>query len=551
MNLPLTTWDFRLRRIPWFWRTGRADARTAPVTLPHSWNARDTFQPGVRYFRGSGFYRTRVEVPTPPGAGRWILRAGGFYGTGRLHVDGREVAKFDGQFLGFEIDLTAHLRPGMAHWLALDLTNRHQSSVLPGIREPDFVLHGGLATTECRLEWRPDLHLAREGSWAWLGREETSVGVEVQLDNRGKAERRGLLTCELLDPEGQRVTLHRQDVTVPAETAPGLRFELPAPVLRLWSPDDPARHTIRLRLEQEGLPSDELAFLTGFRRPEFRTNQGFFLNGKRLMLRGINRHENMPGFGSALPVDQHRKDAELIRGMGMNFVRLSHYPQHPAFLDACDELGILVYAEIATWKSVAAGRWLRNAKRQLRGMIRRDRFHPSVILWGLGNESRHARAYREMHELAHREDPTRATIYAENHLYRAKRRKTYAICDVYGMNYELDVYKEARRLSRNQVILVSEIANMPDTKPGDAVEEKRQIDWLREQLDAMEGLPGLAGFCIWCFADYATMRKRRYLRYSGVVDDQRRPKAAAAWLRERFARRPADGQAADLLTPKA
>ena len=152
----------------------------------------------------------------------------------------------------------------------------------------------------------------------------------------------------------------------------------------------------------------------------------------------------MPGFGNALPVQQHRQDALLIKQMGCNFVRLSHYPQHPAFLDACDELGILVYAEIATWKSVRTGRWLKSACRQMRDMIRRDRNHPSIILWGMGNESRSRKAYAALREIAEQEDGTRAVTYAENHLYRAKREKTVGIPDVWGCNYELDALEEGR-----------------------------------------------------------------------------------------------------------
>ena len=101
---------------------------------------------------------------------------------------------------------------------------------------------------------------------------------------------------------------------------------------------------------------------------------------------GCNRHECLPGFGNALPVNLHRQDAESIKAAGPNFVRLSHYPQHPEFLNACDQLGVLVYAELASWKSVRGGRWLKAAVRQFGDMIRRDRNHPSVIMWGLGNE---------------------------------------------------------------------------------------------------------------------------------------------------------------------
>ena len=539
MKLPLPEWDFRLRRRPWFWRRGRRDTRATRVPLPHSWNDHDTFQAGVKYYRGPGFYRVQLDLPPDPGADgdRWYFCTGGFYGTGTLFVDGKKVADFDAQFLGVEIDVTARLRAGSSHWLALDLTNDCHPDVLPGIREPDFVLHGGLAA-EAWLERRPAAHFARDSAWAWLGQGDDTVGASVELVNTGRPD--ASLTCRwtLLDAQG--VELGRQDQEIRlaggSTLAFSTSFHLPAP--RLWSCEDPYLHDLRLELLRDGVSVDRLAVRTGFRQAEFRPNQGFFLNGKRLVPRGINRHENMPGFGNALPLSVHETDAALIRDMGLNLVRLSHYPQHPHFLAECDRLGILVYAEIATWKSVRGGRWLRNAKRQMRGMVRRDRHHPSVILWGLGNEARHVRAYRDLKAVAIEHDPTRATIYAENHLHRAKRRRTCASADVYGLNYELEAYNEARRLSSRQLVLISEISNMPDTAPGDAAREHEQAAFLLAQYEALKGKPGLCGFCIWCLADYATLRKKRYLRYSGVVDAWRKPKLAASLLRALFSGEP-------------
>ena len=181
----------------------------------------------------------------------------------------------------------------------------------------------------------------------------------------------------------------------------------------------------------------------------------------------------------------HRADAEAITGLGLNFVRLSHYPQSPDFLNACDELGVLVMPEIASWKSVRGGKWLVNAVRQLRGMIARDQHHPSVICWGLGNESRHREAFVRMGDVVRQSDPTRPTIYAENHLYRGRRHRTLDLVDVLGVNYELTELDAARDRSRNQVVLVTEMSNCPRPR-GDRDGEKEQIETLLADLDALE-----------------------------------------------------------------
>jgi len=233
----------------------------------------------------------------------------------------------------------------------------------------------------------------------------------------------------------------------------------------------------------------------------------------------------------------HRRDAELLQETGCNFVRLSHYPQHPAFLHACDELGILVYAEIATWKSVRGGRWLQNARRQLASMIRRDRNHPSVFLWGLGNESRKRGPYEELSRIVRDLDPTRQTIYAENHLHRGRRHKTLAIPDVLGVNYEIDHLPQAVKASNHGAVLVSECSSYP-TRRGDREAETAQLEKIERDRGTVFEHQDVAGFALWCFSDYGTLRKKRYTRYSGIFDAWRIPKRSAWRFRAAYGSAP-------------
>jgi tRNA A-37 threonylcarbamoyl transferase component Bud32 len=223
----------------------------------------------------------------------------------------------------------------------------------------------------------------------------------------------------------------------------------------------------------------------------------------------------------------------LMKRIGLNLVRLAHYPQHPEFLNACDELGILVYAEIASWKSVKQGAWLAAACRQWRAMILRDRHHPSIILWGMGNESRSGPGYRRMHTVAHELDGSRETVYAENHLHRGIRWRTLKLPDVLGVNYEIDRLEDARRLGRGPV-LMSECSNCPRTYRGDPESETQQVETYQRDLDGIEAHDFAAGYCLWSFNDYATQRKERYIRCSGLVDAWRLPKPSAAYLSSRI-----------------
>jgi len=514
------------------------------VDLPHCWNEYDTFEGGTAYYQGRGAYRRRFATPSDVAGGDrvWLLECGGFYGRAAVRLNGRRLGAVDGQYLGFCFDVGRRLRPRDENELSVRLDNFYRRNMLPGIRWPDFLLYGGLAG-RALLRGLPLVHL-RDGktrlNFSPTGNGDGFVDVTCSVANRSDRERSVDVIWEMADAEDHAVgSAEPAHLHLPAgsmERPLQCRICLRQP--RLWSPHDPYLYRIRGRIEEEGRMIDCAEHRFGCRTAEFRPDRGFFLNGERVELRGVNRHESMPGFGNALPRELHQADARLIKELGLNFVRLSHYPQSPHFLDACDELGILVYAEIATWKSVRAGRWLRAARRQMAGMIERDCRHPSVILWGMGNESRSRRAYLELTETARALDPGRPLIYAENHLYRARRKRTVGLPDVWGLNYELDAMEEGQAASRLRNVLISECSNSPHAVRGNVAEEAKQIGAILSDLERFRDRPYVAGFALWNFNDYATLRKRRYRRFCGVVDAWRVPKRSAALLQAMFLEEP-------------
>ena len=497
-----------------------------------------------------------------------LLKSNGFYGTGDVWVNGVRAARVDGSFLGFSLDIGRLLKAGEPNRLAIRLTNDCPDSILPGIREPDFVLFGGLAS-RVWLEIRDNAHFAqdtlfirpelefREGGGASggaSGRCHGRIHVAAKIENAGDAPCDVRLRVTVRDTATGQVVAQRdgETISVPPSASPAPVQEhaltLEIPEAKLWDTDSPQLYEVECALLKNGAapasasaPIDTLARRTGFRAAEFRPGAGFYLNGRRVFLRGCNRHESMPGYGNALPDALHRADARLIRDAGLNFVRLSHYPQNPAFLDACDELGILVYAELASWKSVRGGAWLRNAERQFGGMIRRDHARPSFIIWGMGNEARDLAAYQRLKALAAALDPLRRPVtYAENHLYRARRKRTIGLPDVWGCNYELTpaALEEGRDASQLRNVLVSECSNAPHAERGDLDAEREQLAQLERDLPPLETLPYAAGFALWCYNDYATMRKNRHYRHCGILDAWREPKMSYYWLRARYAAAP-------------
>lgn len=526
----------------WRWAAGRLDpadpAAQAPgksVALPHCWNAEDEYVPGRELRRGWATYWLDFDVPAWDPKREIRLRCGGFHGIGRAWLNGREIGRFNGDYLGFDLDVAEALRAG-ANRLAIQVCNRYFPAVLPGIRDPDFHLYGGLGG-DMHLAVLPRMRLVRRECRAtWTEAAPGAVCVEVGLANRGGPCTALALQVAVRDPAGRTVAEPAPlDVALPpGETARReIRCEIPA--AQRWSPAAPNLYEIVASLRCGAETVDRISWTFGLRTAEFHPRRGFVLNGEPLVLRGVNRHENLPGFGFALPPALHAEDARLIKELGFNFVRLSHYPQSPAFLDACDRLGLLVYAELCSWKSVAGGRWLAAAEAQLARMIRRDRHHPAIVLWGLGNEGRHRGAYLRLRALARELDPARPTIYAENHARRARRKNTVGLTDVWGLNYEFEELDFARAAAPTGCAVVSECANLPYARRGHWAAEAQQAALIRDAVRRTEAAgPGVAGWTLWCFADYATPRRQRWFRECGVVDGWRTPKLAADWARARL-----------------
>jgi beta-galactosidase len=537
-------WQFRSGPTGKAWLGGRGHAGSGTVNLPHCWNSQDAFQEGVEYHRGSGTYRLAFAIPDDlknPAKGIWILESEGFYGTGAVWLNRRKIADVDGEYLGFELDVTRAVREEKENTLAVQLTNRCASHVLPGIKMPDFLLYGGLSG-RMRLRRVPLLRVKHDTvrivTRDALGLS-PSVTAQCSVHNDHDREMQFTARWTVADSAGTEIASGTTPETAAPPSSvrelPQVAIDVPAP--QLWSVDEPALYSMRCEIRCHGNLHDTHERRFGFREAEFRPNNGFFLNGERLELFGWNRHESMPGFGRALPIAIHLEDAALLKQTGCNIVRLSHYPQHPTFLDACDELGILVYAEIASWKSVRGGRWLKSALHQLERLIRRDRNRPSVILWGMGNESRSRRAYTEMRRLAMSLD-NRPTIYAENHIRRAERDRTLGIADVWGCNYELEELDAGRKGSRLRVTLVSESSNIPTARRGATRKELEQVGSMARDRAALAGKKFNAGCIMWCMNDYATLRKERYMRYSGVVDAWRVSKMSHWFLKASLLKEP-------------
>ena len=378
--------------------------------------------------------------------------------------------------------------------------------------------------------------------------EEKSLNVDLNLsDNPARGT---VLSVEVQTKEG--VVVGRTSAAVDKASS-SLRLE--DLKVDLWDVDNPVLYTLRITLLEGEVVVDKTSVRIGFRSCEF-TSRGFFLNGKHLNIRGLNRHQSFPHAGYAMPERVQRRDADILKyELGLNLVRASHYPMSRHFLDRCDEIGLLVFEEIPGWQHIGGEKWKLNAIKSVREMIIRDRNRPSIIIWGVRiNESQDDHDfYAESNRLAHDLDPTRQTggvRYIEH---------SELLEDVYTMNdfvhsgdtSKFKILRNPARVSRNKVtgrravpyLVTEHNGHMFPTKRFDNEERTREhaLRHLRV-LDRACSDPRISGAIGWCAFDYNTHREfgsGDRICYHGVSDMFRIPKPAAAVYASQ--KRPEDG----------
>ena len=287
------------------------------------------------------------------------------------------------------------------------------------------------------------------------------------------------------------------------------------PDAELWDVLHPALYTLRTELIQagksisEGPTLDRVDVTFGFRLAQFHAD-GFYLNGRKLLLRGLNRHQSWPYIGYAAPERLQKQDADILKHeLGLNAVRTSHYPQSPHFIDRCDEVGLLVFTEIPGWQHIGGEAWKSQAVQNVREMVTQYRNHPSIFLWGVRiNESRDDDAlYAETNRLARELDPTRPTGGVRCYKKGSMLEDVYTYNDFFhdGTNAGCEP-KKAVTPDMSRAYLISEFnGHMYPTKSFDS-EEHRLEHALRHArvLDAVAGEKDIAGCFGWCMFDYNT-----------------------------------------------
>lgn len=476
-------WEFIREDVAVAMEPGFDDGGWGSVSLPHSFS-HEPFEMVGNGFRGVGWYRRHLNIPATDQGRRLVIYFEGAMTVAEVWVNGTPLPTHYCGYTPFCYDVSELLSYGGENVVAVRLDNRYQPEVPP--ERPDerplgMAQSGGLYRSVYLLKTDP-LHIP-EAVHGWdvdwreqggvfitfprVNAEHAEGKVTAWIKNSRSDQARFRLSANFFDPLNREIATARSEVCALApggNTALDLSLAVPAP--QLWFPWSPSLYTLSLTVEEDGVAVDRMVTRTGIRSFEWTAADGFFINGQPLKLIGVNRHQHFPFIGHAVPKNQQRLDAIDILNAGCNCVRHSHYLQDDAFMDACDELGLISWVELPGWgtNGLNPGEtsllWRQRNRDALRATIRHARNHPSIVIWGAGiNEARQNEEEELiLHSLACEEDPTRPTSQARN--YNTENN----VFDIYSRN-DYGVLNTANPDPRTKGYLITEHSSPERGKP--------------------------------------------------------------------------------------
>ena len=496
------------------------------VTIPHTnkmlpWHGFDD-----KDYQFVSVYRRHFRLPDELRGRRIFVDFGGVMTAATVYLNGRRLGEYRGGYTPFSFELTQHLRWRGDNVLAVEVDSTERKDIPPFGGLIDYLTFGGIyrdvtlravgGTFIENVFARPVSVLAPD----------RRVDVRCFVTDASKARGPLKLTVELSDEQRVIAASSRE-----LDPAAGPRYEVSltnVAAIELWDLRRPKLYQVRARLFEGDLCIDHYDTRIGFRDARF-TPEGFVLNDKHVKLRGLNRHQTYPYVGQAMPARVQRRDALILkRELNCNMVRTSHYPQSPHFLDACDEVGLLVLEEIPGWQHIGDASWKDLSVRYVEDMIRRDWNHPSIVLWGVRiNESRDDHDfYARTNKVAHELDDSRQTGGVRN------KYDSELLEDVFTMND----FQIPLRAPNHPLYLNTEfIGHMYPTKRNDNIERITEHAMrharVHNQLASDKRYAGGLGWCAFDYNTHSYFCSGDRVCYHGVADIFRIPKPAAGLYR--------------------
>lgn len=401
------------------------DGSWETVTLPHTPQIEDVNV--CLHFQGICWYRKKFKLNEEQKNKKLSIEFEAAMHTAEIWVNGKHKTKHKGGYLPFHIDITEDVYFDKENIIAVRLENMDNGDIPPGrpLDRLDFSYFGGLYRN-VHMHVTDRLHVTNAVSvnkvaggglfvtYPYVTKESAKVKVKTHVINEYDSAKKTTIITSLIDDEDNMVLMVESDwrnIASEGDYVFTQEFTIDNP--KLWHPDKPYLYKIQTLVKTENSIVDNTKTSIGIRRIKFRQPEGFIINGKPLRIRGANRHQQYPYIGNAASDNAQYRDAKKLKEAGFNFLRLGHYPQSPAFLRACDELGLMVVEPMPGWQWCREGEFKELVIQNIRDMIRRDRNHPCVIMWEVSlNETgtywdgATDEFYHKCHLTAHEEYPT-------------------------------------------------------------------------------------------------------------------------------------------------
>jgi beta-galactosidase len=450
---------------------GLDDSAWRPLDLPHDWAIEGPFDPKISPHQGSlpyfgvGWYRKRFTVPESARGRFYSLEIDGAMANATVYLNGRELGGRPYGYIGFAVDLTPGLRFGAENVVAVRLAPEPESSRwYPGAGLYRHVWVDAVGP----------VHVARWGTKVTtpaVSDAEAAVVARAELQSRDTRDARVTVETLILDPDGREVAHARDEGLVPAGASATIapRLTVARPVR--WDVDRPALYTAVHTVTRDGAVLDRHETRFGIRTIEWGPGKGFVLNGRRVPLRGVCNHHDLGALGAAVNARAIARQLEILRRMGTNAIRTSHNPPAPELLDAADRMGFLVMDEaFDMWGRTKVknghGKYFAEwGERDLRDLVRRDRNHPSVVTWSIGNEILEQadpdgwQVAKRLTAVCHEEDETRPVTAGFNQVDNAIRNRLAEFVDIPGFNYGAREYAKTLAAHPGWTIVGAETAS--------------------------------------------------------------------------------------------
>ncbi len=388
------------------WEFTGPDGTTTTVDLPHTWNARDGQDGGNDYWRGTCIYRTHFAAPQFNTASHQVwIQFDGVNASAHVVLNGSPVCNHDGGYSTFRANITELLRD--ENELTVEVDNSKNDRVYP--QKADFTFYGGIYRDVSLMVVSKNHFTLDYFGGPGIRITPTVQGADASVQVTTWHDGEGEVSVELLDAAGNTVATGKgPDITLTIFNA------------HLWNGvKDPYLYSCKARLVVNGTVEDETTTRFGVRSFKVDPKKGFFLNGKSYPLHGVSRHQDRKGLGNAITREMHDEDMALIKEIGANTIRLAHYQHDQYFYDLCDEVGMVVWAEIPyISEHMPNGR--ENTISQMKELIIQNYNHPCIVCWGVSNEITISTKdkkdmldnHRQLNDLCHEMDKTRLTTLA-------------------------------------------------------------------------------------------------------------------------------------------